>query len=85
MLNFRICDTRGLSETLGPDVIDINFLLDGHIPDGYVVRNSSRLVRNQTKSNIPIIHLAVYSVTSRPRLDQDILRIPESKKVLNKK
>ncbi|XP_060596265.1 interferon-induced protein 44-like [Ruditapes philippinarum] len=34
-LNFRLCDTRGLEETMGIDVLECNYLLDGNIPYYY--------------------------------------------------
>ena len=36
-LKFRLCDTRGLEETQGIDANDVSFLLDGNVPDGYLV------------------------------------------------
>ncbi|WAR31642.1 IF44L-like protein [Mya arenaria] len=32
-LNFRLCDTRGLEEELGIDLIQCNHLLDGNLPE----------------------------------------------------
>ncbi|XP_069123068.1 interferon-induced protein 44-like [Argopecten irradians] len=34
-LNFRLCDTRGLEEDQGLDDRDVDYLLDGHVPDRY--------------------------------------------------
>ncbi|XP_060559569.1 interferon-induced protein 44-like [Ruditapes philippinarum] len=34
-LNFRLCDTRGLEESMGIDVLECNYLLDGNIPYYY--------------------------------------------------
>ncbi|OWF39881.1 Interferon-induced protein 44-like [Mizuhopecten yessoensis] len=34
-LNFRLCDTRGLEEDQGLDDHDIDYLLEGHVPDRY--------------------------------------------------
>ncbi|XP_053376723.1 interferon-induced protein 44-like [Mercenaria mercenaria] len=34
-LNFRLCDTRGLEESQGLDVMECNYLLDGNIPNYY--------------------------------------------------
>ncbi|XP_060596285.1 interferon-induced protein 44-like [Ruditapes philippinarum] len=34
-LNFQLCDTRGLEETMGIDVLECNYLLDGNIPYYY--------------------------------------------------
>lgn len=36
-LNFRLCDTRGLEEAQGLDVLECNYLLDGNIPNYYQV------------------------------------------------
>ncbi|XP_033754690.1 interferon-induced protein 44-like [Pecten maximus] len=33
--NFRLCDTRGLEEDQGIDDHDVDYLLDGHVPDRY--------------------------------------------------
>jgi hypothetical protein len=38
-LNFRLCDTRGLEESQGLDVMECNYLLDGNIPNYYQVTN----------------------------------------------
>ena len=37
-LNFRLCDTRGLEESQGLDVLECNYMLDGHVPDFYQVQ-----------------------------------------------
>ncbi|WAR13805.1 IF44L-like protein [Mya arenaria] len=34
-LKFRLCDTRGLEVSQGLDMLECNFLLDGHVPDHY--------------------------------------------------
>lgn len=34
-LNFRLCDTPGLEESQGLDVLECSYLLDGNIPDYY--------------------------------------------------
>ncbi|XP_041346915.1 interferon-induced protein 44-like, partial [Gigantopelta aegis] len=34
-LKFRLCDTRGLEEGQGLDIVDLVSVLDGHITDGY--------------------------------------------------
>ncbi|XP_033754654.1 interferon-induced protein 44-like [Pecten maximus] len=34
-LNFRLCDTRGLEEDQGLDDHDVDYLLDGHVPNRY--------------------------------------------------
>ncbi|XP_053376755.1 interferon-induced protein 44-like [Mercenaria mercenaria] len=34
-LNFKLCDTRGLEESQGLDVLECNYLLDGNIPEYY--------------------------------------------------
>ncbi|WAR13798.1 IF44L-like protein, partial [Mya arenaria] len=34
-LHFRLCDTRGLEVSQGLDLLECNFLLDGHVPDHY--------------------------------------------------
>ncbi|XP_045166459.2 interferon-induced protein 44-like [Mercenaria mercenaria] len=34
-LNIRLCDTRGLEESMGIDVLECNYLLDGNIPIYY--------------------------------------------------
>ena len=36
-LNFRLCDTRGIEENQNKDTNDINFLLEGNVPQGYQV------------------------------------------------
>ena len=36
-LRFRLCDTRGLEESQGIDSMEISYILDGHVPDGYNV------------------------------------------------
>ncbi|WAR31644.1 IF44L-like protein, partial [Mya arenaria] len=36
-LKMLICDTRGLEENTGVGRIDVNFLVDGHVPDMYEV------------------------------------------------
>ncbi|KAL3875171.1 hypothetical protein ACJMK2_038099 [Sinanodonta woodiana] len=40
-LKFRLCDTCGLEENLGPDMADLNFLITGNIPDRYQFNPSS--------------------------------------------
>ncbi|KAL3875301.1 hypothetical protein ACJMK2_038221 [Sinanodonta woodiana] len=40
-LKFRLCDTCGLEEGLGPDLADLNFLITGNIPDRYQFNPSS--------------------------------------------
>ncbi|KAL3875170.1 hypothetical protein ACJMK2_038098 [Sinanodonta woodiana] len=40
-LKFRLCDTCGLEESLGPDLADLNFLITGNIPDRYQFNPSS--------------------------------------------
>ncbi|XP_070576467.1 interferon-induced protein 44-like isoform X2 [Ptychodera flava] len=42
-LNFRLCDTMGLEETMGLDVSDIPYLLDGNIPDRYQFNPALRI------------------------------------------
>ena len=37
-MKFRLCDTRGLEEGQGLDIVDLVAILDGHIADGYEVR-----------------------------------------------
>ncbi|XP_053391224.1 interferon-induced protein 44-like [Mercenaria mercenaria] len=34
-LNFKLCDTRGLEESQGLDVLECNYLLDGNVPEYY--------------------------------------------------
>lgn len=34
-LKFKLCDTRGLEETQGIDILECNYLLDGHVPEYY--------------------------------------------------
>ncbi|XP_045161383.1 interferon-induced protein 44-like [Mercenaria mercenaria] len=34
-LNFKLCDTRGLEEAQGLDVLECNYLLEGNIPEYY--------------------------------------------------
>ncbi|WAR13785.1 IF44L-like protein [Mya arenaria] len=34
-LQFRLCDTRGLEVSQGLDLLECNFLLDGHVPEHY--------------------------------------------------
>jgi len=40
-LNFRLCDTRGLEEDQGIDVGELEYILDGHVPDKYKVTSYS--------------------------------------------
>ncbi|KAK3580670.1 hypothetical protein CHS0354_017948 [Potamilus streckersoni] len=39
--NFRLCDTRGLEEGQGLDVLEVNYLLEGNVPDFYQFNPSS--------------------------------------------
>ncbi|KAL3883614.1 hypothetical protein ACJMK2_029859 [Sinanodonta woodiana] len=34
-LNFRLCDTCGIAVNKRPDLADLNYLLEGNVPDGY--------------------------------------------------
>lgn len=34
-LKFRLCDTRGIEENQGIDGTELNYLLEGNVPDGY--------------------------------------------------
>ncbi|KAL3883625.1 hypothetical protein ACJMK2_029870 [Sinanodonta woodiana] len=34
-LNFCLCDTRGFDPSGAPDMADLNYLLEGNVPDGY--------------------------------------------------
>jgi hypothetical protein len=46
-LNFRLCDTRGLEESQGLDVVECNYLLDGNMPNYYqVCKQNFNLYRN---------------------------------------
>ena len=36
-MKFKLCDTRGLDESQGIDAQELNYLLDGNIPNGYQV------------------------------------------------
>jgi hypothetical protein len=46
-LNFRLCDTRGLEESQGLDVVECNYLLDGNMPNYYqVCKKNFNLYRN---------------------------------------
>ena len=36
-LKLRLCDTRGLEENSGIDAQELNYFLEGHVPDGYQV------------------------------------------------
>lgn len=38
-LNLRLCDMRGLEDSLGVKTQDIAWVLDGHIPEHYQVTN----------------------------------------------
>ncbi|KAL3875143.1 hypothetical protein ACJMK2_038071 [Sinanodonta woodiana] len=40
-LKFRLCDTCGLEESVGPDLADLNLLITGNIPDRYQFNPSS--------------------------------------------
>ncbi|XP_061167739.1 interferon-induced protein 44-like [Saccostrea echinata] len=40
-LNIRLCDTRGLEESLGIKTQDIAYILDGHIPEHYQFNTAS--------------------------------------------
>ena len=39
-LNFRLYDTQGLEESQGIDEHDVDYVLDGKVPDGYQVSNN---------------------------------------------
>ncbi|KAL4224202.1 Interferon induced protein 44 [Mactra antiquata] len=45
-LNFRICDTRGLEDSQGIDVIECNYLLDGHVPEYYQFNPATPITPN---------------------------------------
>ena len=45
-LNFRLCDTRGLEEDQGLDSHEVCYLLDGNIPDKYMVKYALRYLYN---------------------------------------
>lgn len=34
-LNFRLCDTRGIEENQTTDASDVNYMLEGNVPEGY--------------------------------------------------
>ncbi|KAL3882748.1 hypothetical protein ACJMK2_029059 [Sinanodonta woodiana] len=42
-LSFRLCDTRGLEEGQGLDVLEVNYLLEGHVPDFYQFNPSASI------------------------------------------
>ncbi|XP_077866007.1 uncharacterized protein LOC100377780 [Saccoglossus kowalevskii] len=66
-LNFRLCDTMGLEESMGLDVTDIPYLIDGNIPDRHQFNPAVRITpdvsgfdRNPTLASK--IHCVVYVV-----------------------
>ncbi|XP_053391221.1 uncharacterized protein LOC123563585 isoform X3 [Mercenaria mercenaria] len=64
-LNFRLCDTRGLEESQGLDVLECNYLLDGNIPNYYQF-NPTTLISPKTPgfkaspTTNDVIHCAVF-------------------------
>lgn len=68
-LNFRLCDTRGLEETMGIDVLECNYLLDGHVPNYYKFNptspiNSKTAGFKSDPSNNDRIHCTVFVLDS---------------------
>ncbi|XP_060585696.1 interferon-induced protein 44-like [Ruditapes philippinarum] len=64
-LNFRLCDTRGLEESQGLDVLECNYLLDGNIPNYYQFNTNTQITPktpgfkvNPTDNDV--IHCAVF-------------------------
>ncbi|XP_060585145.1 interferon-induced protein 44-like [Ruditapes philippinarum] len=64
-LNFRLCDTRGLEESQGLDVLECNYLLDGNIPNYYQFNTNTQITpktpgfkANPTDNDV--IHCAVF-------------------------
>ncbi|KAJ8313261.1 hypothetical protein KUTeg_009178 [Tegillarca granosa] len=45
-LRFRICDCRGLEDDQGIDPRDIEAILDGHVPDGYLFNPSNPISKD---------------------------------------
>ncbi|KAK3576750.1 hypothetical protein CHS0354_005589 [Potamilus streckersoni] len=45
VLKFRLCDTCGIEETKGPSLTDLDYLLEGNVPDGYNFNTSSPISR----------------------------------------
>jgi hypothetical protein len=45
-LNFKLCDTRGLEESQGLDVLECNCLLEGNVPEHYQVILLYKIVSN---------------------------------------
>ena len=45
-LPVRLCDTRGIEETQGIDILECNSLLEGHIPEYYEVSVTTILPMN---------------------------------------
>ncbi|XP_045161344.2 interferon-induced protein 44-like [Mercenaria mercenaria] len=77
-LNFRLCDTRGLEESQGLDVLECNYLLDGNIPSYYQF-NPTTVINPKTPgfkvnpSANDVIHCAVFV------LDATTLEVMSSK------
>ncbi|XP_013419551.1 interferon-induced protein 44 [Lingula anatina] len=42
---FRLCDTMGLEEDQGLDVVDMSYVLDGHVPDHFQFNPAVRITR----------------------------------------
>ncbi|WAR29763.1 IFI44-like protein [Mya arenaria] len=52
-LNFRLCDTPGIGEHSAMDVVNLHFLLDGHLPNSFQFSHSHHV---STKTvGIPIV------------------------------
>jgi hypothetical protein len=41
-LNFRLCDSRGLEDDQGIEPQEMCYILDGHVPEKYVVSSLSQ-------------------------------------------
>ncbi|XP_053383599.1 interferon-induced protein 44-like isoform X2 [Mercenaria mercenaria] len=68
-LNFRLCDTRGLEESMGIDVLECNYLLDGNVPAYYEFNPTSPIspkspgFKSDPSTN-DIVHCAVFVLDS---------------------
>ncbi|XP_053383733.1 interferon-induced protein 44-like [Mercenaria mercenaria] len=71
-LNFRLCDTRGLEESMGIDVLECNYLLDGNVPAYYELNPTSPISPKYPgfKSDPSIMTLSI--VQSSPTVKQAV-------------
>ncbi|XP_052212600.1 interferon-induced protein 44-like isoform X2 [Dreissena polymorpha] len=87
-LNFRLCDTRGLEVTQGLNILECNYLLDGHVPDYYEF-NPALPISSETHGFVhqpsfsDKIHCVVFVVDSSsiedipPKLVEKIISVQE--------